>query len=64
MLAPLSKGTHTIHLTGLIHFSVAEGDPFDGDSALDLSRNQASSTSFTDISAVGLGTSFYRVRVE
>ena len=35
MLAPLSAGTHTIHLTGLIHFAVADGDPFDGDFSLD-----------------------------
>ena len=36
MLAPLSKGQHTIHFGGSFHFSVAEGDPFDGDFLLDM----------------------------
>jgi hypothetical protein len=36
MLAPLSRGVHTIHLTGLIHFAITEGDPFDGDFSLDV----------------------------
>jgi hypothetical protein len=31
MLPPLSKGAHTLHYGGAFHFSVAEGDPFDGD---------------------------------
>jgi len=39
MLAPFYGGTHTIHLTGLIHFSIAEGDPFDGDFSLDVTYN-------------------------
>jgi hypothetical protein len=29
MLPPLSKGVHTTRLRGTLHFSVAEGDPFD-----------------------------------
>jgi hypothetical protein len=43
MLAPLSHGTHTIHLTGLIHFSVPDGDPFDADFALDVTYHVTSS---------------------
>jgi hypothetical protein len=39
MLAPFSAGTHTIHLTGLIHFAIGEGDPFDGDFSLDVTYN-------------------------
>ncbi len=35
MLKPLSEGTHTLHFGGDFHFSVAEGDPFDFDAALD-----------------------------
>ena len=31
MLAPLSKGGHTIRIRGALHFSVAEGDAFDFD---------------------------------
>ena len=31
LLAPMSKGEHTIHIRGVAHFSAAEGDPFDGD---------------------------------
>ena len=31
MLAPLSKGVHTIRIRGALHLSVAEGDPFDLD---------------------------------
>jgi hypothetical protein len=31
MLKPLSRGTHTVRCGGTFHFSVAEGDPFDGD---------------------------------
>jgi hypothetical protein len=31
MLKPLSSGTHTVRCGGKFHFSVAEGDPFDGD---------------------------------
>ncbi|MBI4602515.1 MAG: hypothetical protein HY721_11200 [Planctomycetes bacterium] len=29
MLAPPSRGSHTIHFTGQLTFSTAEGDPFD-----------------------------------
>ena len=36
MLAPLSAGKHTLHYIGLFHFSVDDGDPFDGDFGLDM----------------------------
>jgi len=36
MLAPLSPGSHTIRIRGGLHFSVAEGDPFDFDLASDV----------------------------
>jgi hypothetical protein len=36
MLTPFSRGIHTIHLAGAFHFSVAAGDPFDGDFSLDV----------------------------
>jgi hypothetical protein len=36
MLAPLSAGQHTLHYIGMFHFSVADGDPFDGDFGLDM----------------------------
>jgi len=36
MLAPLSKGQHTIRVRGALHFSVAEGDPFDLDLSSDV----------------------------
>ena len=36
LLAPLSRGKHTIQITGAFHFSVAEGDPFDFDTAADV----------------------------
>ena len=36
MLAPLSKGGHTIRVSGVLHFSVAEGDPFDFDLPSDV----------------------------
>jgi len=36
MLTPLATGTHTIHFGGSFHFSVAEGDPMDGDFPLDM----------------------------
>ena len=35
LLTPLSTGTHTIHIGGDFHFSVAEGDPFDFDAFAD-----------------------------
>lgn len=35
MLKGLPVGTHTLHYGGDFHFSVAEGDPFDFDAALD-----------------------------
>ena len=35
MLAPLSKGAHTLHFGGTFHFAVAEGDPFDADFGID-----------------------------
>jgi hypothetical protein len=35
MVAPLSRGTHTIRITGTFHFSIAEGDPFDFDAEAD-----------------------------
>jgi len=35
LLHPLSKGNHTIHFGGAFHFSVADGDPFDNDFAVD-----------------------------
>ena len=31
MLAPLSRGGHSIRIRGVLHFAVAEGDPFDLD---------------------------------
>ena len=31
MLKPLSGGTHTVRCGGTFHFSVAEGEPFEGD---------------------------------
>ena len=31
MMAPMSKGHHTIHYGGTFHFAIAEGDPFDAD---------------------------------
>ena len=31
MLTPLPVGKHTIHFGGAVHFSVANGDPFDAD---------------------------------
>lgn len=36
LFAPLSRGTHTIHITGVFHFSIAEGDPFDFDASADI----------------------------
>ena len=36
MVTPLCKGTHTIHITGAFHFSIAEGDPFDFDAEADV----------------------------
>jgi len=36
MLAPLTRGTHTITIGGEFHFSVAEGDPFDFDASADV----------------------------
>ena len=36
MLAPLSAGSHTIHFTGALTLSVANGDPFDLDFRLDI----------------------------
>jgi hypothetical protein len=36
MLKPLSKGSHTLHYSGNIHFAVAEGDPYDFDGSLDM----------------------------
>ena len=39
MLSPLSRGAHTIHLGGAFHFSVAEGDPFDGDFGFDTTHH-------------------------
>jgi len=38
MLSPLSKGAHTIHFGGTFHFSVAAGDPFDGDFGIDTTH--------------------------
>lgn len=35
MLAPLSEGLHTARLRGTLHFSTAEGDPFDFDLVTD-----------------------------
>jgi hypothetical protein len=35
ILKPLEPGVHTLHYSGAFHFSVAEGDPFDFDAALD-----------------------------
>jgi hypothetical protein len=35
MVAPLSKGVHQTHLRGILHFSIAEGDPFDLDLVTD-----------------------------
>jgi len=35
MLKPMSVGQHTVHLGGTYHFSTAEGDPFDLESAID-----------------------------
>ena len=39
MLAPLPAGTHTLHFTGGIKTSVANGDPFDSESELDITYN-------------------------
>jgi hypothetical protein len=39
MLAPLSKGKHTLHYTELFHFSVEDGDPFDAEFGFDLTYN-------------------------
>jgi len=36
MLAPLSRGGHSIRVRGALHFSVAEGDPFDLDLPSDV----------------------------
>jgi hypothetical protein len=36
MVTPLSRGAHTIHITGAFHFSIAEGDPFDFDASADV----------------------------
>jgi hypothetical protein len=36
MVAPLGKGSHTIHFTGSQTFSTANGDPFDFDFRLDI----------------------------
>ncbi len=36
MLAPLSGGQHTLHYASMYHFSVDDGDPFDGDFGLDM----------------------------
>ena len=36
MIEPLAKGQHTLHYGGKIHFSVAEGDPFDYDDSIDM----------------------------
>jgi hypothetical protein len=36
MIRPLSSGQHTLQYSGSIHFSVAEGDPFDFDTDLDM----------------------------
>ena len=36
MLAPLCAGSHTIHFTGALTLSVANGDPFDLDFRLDI----------------------------
>ncbi len=35
-IPPLSKGRHTIRITGGFHFSMAEGDPFDFDANADV----------------------------
>jgi hypothetical protein len=36
ILFPLSRGTHTVRISGGFHFSVAEGDPFDFDAEADV----------------------------
>jgi hypothetical protein len=36
MLAPLSRGEHTLHIAGAFHFSTDEGDPFDLDLPIDV----------------------------
>jgi hypothetical protein len=36
MVTPLSRGTHTIRITGNFHFAIAEGDPFDFDAVADM----------------------------
>jgi len=36
VVTPLSRGTHTIRITGNFHFAIAEGDPFDFDAAADV----------------------------
>jgi hypothetical protein len=35
-LKPLAAGEHVLHIEGAFHFSVAEGDPFDFDAAIDM----------------------------
>ncbi len=39
MLAPLSRGAHTIHFGGAFHLSVADGDPFDADFGIDTTHH-------------------------
>jgi hypothetical protein len=39
MLQPLADGSHTIHFTGAINLSVANGDPFDFSFQLDITYN-------------------------
>jgi len=36
MLAPLSRGAHTLRYGGSFHFSTAEGDPFNFDGSIDI----------------------------
>jgi len=38
-LKPLAPGEHVLEIEGAFHFSVAEGDPFDFDSAVDMTYN-------------------------
>jgi hypothetical protein len=39
IVKPLQEGQHVLHFGGSFHFSVAEGDPFDGDFGFDMTYN-------------------------
>jgi hypothetical protein len=39
IVRPLAPGQHTLHFGGSFHFSIADGDPFDGDFGFDMTYN-------------------------